>query len=66
MAMIKFQHLFRNLNENKQMDIIPICSTIASACINYFLINFVEENDKRIAIVPDGGENFMFFCLSCN
>lgn len=57
MAMIKFQHLFRHLsnNPNLQLDVIPTSSTIASACMNYFLMNFVAESDRRIAIVPEGG-----------
>ena len=54
MAMIKFQSLFRQLSTT-QLDIIPNCLTIASACINFFLINYVDENDRRIAIVPAGG-----------
>lgn len=53
-AFIKFQHLFRTLS-HIQFDIVPNCLTMASACIKYFLINFLEENDKRIAIIPAGG-----------
>lgn len=59
MAMIKFQSLFRQLSP-LQLDIIPNCLTIASACINYYLINFVDENDRRIAIVPEGGKRIFY------
>lgn len=41
----------------KQLDIIPMCSTIASVSITYYQINFMHENDIRIAINPEGGKN---------
>lgn len=55
--MLKFQRLFKDLSElpNRKLDIIANCLTIASACISFFLANFVEEDDKRFAIVPAGG-----------
>ena len=67
--MLKFQRLFKDLSElpNRKLDIIANCLTIASACISFFLANFVEEDDKRFAIVPAGGfllsillENYWF------
>ena len=47
--MLKFQRLFKDLSElpNRKLDIIANCLTIASACISFFLANFVEEDDKR-------------------
>lgn len=56
-AMIKFQRLFKDLSDmpGNRLDIITSCLTIASACISFFLANYVERDDKRFAIVPAGG-----------
>ena len=56
-AMIKFQRLFKDLSDmpGNRLDIITNCLTIASACISFFLANYVERDDKRFAIVPAGG-----------
>ena len=53
-AMIKFQRLFKDLSDmpGNRLDIITNCLTIASACISFFLANYVERDDKRFAIVP--------------
>ena len=61
--MIKFQRLFRDLSEssNQKLDIIANCLTIASACLSFFLSNYVEEDDKRFAIVPAGGSLYLIY-----
>lgn len=48
----------------KQLDIIPMCSTIASVSITYYQINFMHENDIRIAINPEGGKNVFLILLN--
>lgn len=60
--MVKFQRLFKELSDDvaKQLDVLSCCLTIASACINYYLINCLEENDKRIAIIPENGIIIVF------
>lgn len=55
--MIKFQKLFMGMSDKPdcRLDIISSCLTIAGACINFYLANYVKENDNLIAIVPAGG-----------
>lgn len=61
-AMIKFQRLFRQLSDDpsKELDIFPCCLTIASACIQYYQMNFIGDGDERIAIIPEEGSPFHF------
>ncbi|KAL3100286.1 hypothetical protein niasHT_020888 [Heterodera trifolii] len=51
-ALLKFRHLLMH-DITKGFDVLPISCTIASACMNIFKAQFMEE--KQLAIVPELG-----------
>ena len=56
-AVVRYRSVFKALAQEpgSEDDVIANSLTIASACIRYFCINFLEDGDQRIAIVPDQG-----------
>ena len=56
-AVVRYRSIFQTLAKEPGYvdDVIANSLTIASACIRHFCINFIEDGDKSIAIVPDQG-----------
>jgi len=56
-AVVRYRSVFKALAQEpgSEDDVIANSLTIASACIRHFCINFLEDGDQRIAIVPDQG-----------